>query len=307
MATPADLRSAAEAYATQAAITAAAVTAARAVRPQSAERIAQLVAAYQLLAAQQATAAVPAMLAEQGASTATAASVVTSTLAGFTSSGYPLATMFESINSAAHLGMLVASAVQDAGRNGAALQMAVTPSVTGYVRMLNPPSCSRCAILAGVEYDLSEPFERHPSCDCRHVPISENVSGDLTTDPRAYFDSLPSTEDLNERYPLLDRGLRREAGIYSREDIFGVAGSQAILDGADMNQVVNARRGMAPAQVFGRDALHTFEGVTRRSLFRKSQPASKRPVRLMPESIYRIAGVDREQALRLLKVYGYIL
>jgi hypothetical protein len=64
VATPADLSSAADAYATQAQITAGAIAAARAARPQTAESIATTVAAYQMLAAQQGAAAVPATLAE---------------------------------------------------------------------------------------------------------------------------------------------------------------------------------------------------------------------------------------------------
>jgi hypothetical protein len=286
VATPADLSSAADAYATQAQITAAALAAARAARPQTAQSIAATVAAYQLLAAQQAAAAVPATLAEQGISAATAAQTVASSLAGYTAAGYPLSVMFESIQSAQQLAMLVASAVQDAGRNGASIQMAVTPAVDGYVRMLNPPSCSRCAVLAGKFYRWNQGFERHPQCDCRHIPTSENRAGDLTTDPQAYFDSL--TPQAQDRY-------------------FTKAGAQAIRDGADIGQVVNARRGMAKGQLFGREAFHTFEGVTRRGQFRRrANAAGKRlPARLMPESIYALAE-DRDDALRLLALYGYI-
>lgn len=304
MATPADLTTAAEAYRTQAQVAAAAVVAARNIRPQTAEALATTVAAYQMLAAQQGAASVAPMLAEQGISTAASASVVASALVGYTSAGAPLSTMFESIESAAQLAMLAVSAVQDAGRNGASLGMVVRPSVTGYVRMLNPPSCSRCAVLAGRFYRWNEGFERHPQCDCRHIPVGED-SGDLTTNPRTYFDSLPTADELNSRHPDLTREMRREGGLYSQEDIFGVAGAEAIRDGADINQVVNARRGMRKGQLFGREMWHTLEGVTRRSQWRRNQPAAKRPVRLMPESIYALA-TDRDDALRLLELYGYI-
>lgn len=284
MATPSSLSTAPDAYTVQAEIAAAAVAAARAVRPQTAESVAQLVAAYQLLAAQQAVASVPPMVAEQGLSTATAATVAASSLAGLTSAGYPLSTMFQTIESAAQLGMLVASAVQDAGRNGASLQMAVTPSVTGYVRMLNPPSCSRCVVLAGKFYKWNEGFERHPMCDCRHIPSTEALSTDLTTNPSAYFDSLTTAE---------------------QDATFTAAGAQAIRDGADISQVVNARRGgVRKAQVFGREVFHTLEGVTRRGKGRQAM-GSGRPYRLMPETIYAVAA-DRADALRLLRLYGYI-
>lgn len=283
MATPADLSSAADAYTVQQQVTVAAIAAAQRVRPQTPENIARTIAAYQLLAAQQGAAGVQAMVSEQGMSTATTASTIASSLVGYTSSGYPLATMFETLQTTAQLAMLVASAVQDAGRNGASLQMAVTPSVDGYVRMLNPPSCSRCVVLAGKFFKWNQGFERHPQCDCRHVPVSENVAGDLTTNPHAYFDSLTTAE---------------------QDRIFTKAGAQAIRDGADINQVVNARRGMEKAQLFGREMFHTFEGVTRRGVARKAM-GSGRPVRLMPESIYALA-TDRADALRLLKLYGYI-
>src|SRR5690606_27588764 len=52
---------------------------------------------------------------------------------------------------------------------------------TMYVRMLNPPSCGRCIILAGQRYYTA--FERHPGCDCASIPVSEDVGGDFLTDP----------------------------------------------------------------------------------------------------------------------------
>ena len=76
-----------------------------------------------------------------------------------------------------------------------------------------------------------------------------------------------------------------------QDQAFGKAGGQVIRDGADMNRVVNARRGMQTA-ADGR--LYTAEVV------------GKRP-RLMPEQIYREAQGDRDEALRLLKRFSYIL
>jgi hypothetical protein len=158
------------------------------------------------------------------------------------------------------------------------VRMAVTPSVTGYVRMLNPPSCSRCVVLAGKFYRWNEGFERHPQCDCRHIPTTENLAGDLTTDPQAYFDSLTPAE---------------------QDDTFGVAGAQAIRDGADMGRVVNARRngGVRKAQLFGKSAFTTTVGTGR---------GGRRGPRIMPETIYAIAGDDRAEAIRLLRVHGFI-
>lgn len=144
--------------------------------------------------------------------------------------------------------------------------------------MLNPPSCSRCTVLAGRFYMWNEGFARHPNCDCLHIPSSESVSGDLVVSPDAYFESLTPRQ---------------------QDKVFTKAGAQAIRDGADISKVVNARRGMQKAQVFGRDTLVTTEGTARR------RNAGRAPIRLMPESIYDQAK-DRPDAIRLLKLHGFI-
>lgn len=62
--------------------------------------------------------------------------------------------------------------VQQAGRN--ADHVAMTSSAAqGYVRLVNPPCCSRCAILAGRFYRWSSGFDRHPHC----FPAGTVVSG----------------------------------------------------------------------------------------------------------------------------------
>lgn len=53
----------------------------------------------------------------------------------------------------------------------------------------------------------------------------------------------------------------------------------------------------------GRDVFVTTEGVTKRGIYGKTR--GKKPVRLMPESIVSLA-TDRADAIRLLKLYGYI-
>lgn len=173
-----------------------------------------------------------------------------------------------------------------------------------FVRMLNPPSCGRCVILAGRTYGSSQAFERHPNCDCRHIPAPESVAGDLVVDPHEYLDGLS------------DKDLARTLG--------SKANAQAWRDGADVNQVINAyRRGgdVRKAQVYGRSIKYTTEGVTRRGwagqsmrrsgAFRAAEQkigrdARLRAPRLMPSSIYEIA-TDRADARRLLQLYGWIL
>lgn len=208
------------------------------------------------------------------------------------------------------LSMATGTLLSDTGRQAESLGMGVRP-VSGYVRMLNPPSCSRCVVLAGRWYRKSAGFPRHPGCDCRHIPASESVAGDLTVDPVDYFDSLSAAE---------------------QDATFGKAGADAIRSGADIGQVVNARRGVRTAQIGGRDVPITTEGTTRRgrayhylapagTTIDRSQRAlrqtrrglevrtierrvASRP-RLMPETIARVA-TDRDDYLRLLRANGYI-
>lgn len=165
---------------------------------------------------------------------------------------------------------IIGSEIPDAGRTADGVAISSRPGVTGYVRMLSPPSCSRCAILAGHWYRWNAGFQRHPRCDCRHIPAAEDVAGDLRTDPLAALKSGQVT------------GMSK-------------ADSQAILrDGADMNQVVNARRGMYTAG--GR--RFTTESTTKRGV-------ATGQLRPRPEQIYRDAA-DRADAIRLLKRFAYI-
>lgn len=173
---------------------------------------------------------------------------------------------------AVQLDMIVRTEVADAGRVATSIEIAATPTL-GYVRMLTPPSCARCAILAGRFYRWNAGFQRHPRCDCIHIPCSEDQAGDLRTDPRGYFDSLGEVEQ------------RR---------IFTAAGARAIRDGADVARTVNARRGMYTAD--GR--RYTSEGTRRRGA---------RRIRLMPEAIYAEARGDRQEAMRLLRLHGYLI
>lgn len=191
------------------------------------------------------------------------------------------------------LTMLASTTISDTGRVAAGSMITSRLTTTGYVRMLNPPSCSRCAILAGRYYKWNSGFERHPRCKCIHIPTSENNGRDLRTDPYSYFESLSAKE---------------------QDKLFTNAGAQAIRDGADINQVVNSRRGMSTT-VGG--SVVTTEGTTRRGYFGSQQITrdARKALgerygvsirqRMMPEEIYKRAN-SREEAIRLLTEYGYI-
>lgn len=169
---------------------------------------------------------------------------------------------------------------------------------TTFVRMLNPPSCGRCVILAGTVWHTGTAFLRHPKCDCRNIPSAESVAGDLTVNPHDYLGSLDA------------KGLSRTLG--------SEANAKAYSDGADLNQLINAyRRGgdVRAAQVYGRTVKYTTEGTTRHGIanWRMHQAAALKAggralqtPRLMPESIYQLA-TDQADATRLLKLYGWIL
>jgi hypothetical protein len=227
------------------------------------------------------------------------------------------------------LDMIVRTQVADAGRVADQVAMVTRPRTSGYVRMLVGRSCSRCAVLAGRWYASNAGFRRHPRCrpggDCIHIPGRENITGDERTDPKAFFNSLSPAE---------------------QDKVFTKAGAESIRLGADISQVVNARRGAAglttagarltadeaqllrggrqvgrleTRNVFGQQLFTTTEGTTARGTAGvrlgakvdgvktgNARYRSARAPRLMPESILQIAGTDRGEALRLLKRYGYL-
>lgn len=172
--------------------------------------------------------------------------------------------------------------IADAGRAAEAVALTARPKVAGYIRMLSQPSCSRCIILAGKWFKWNQGFKRHPRCDCRHIPAGESLQ-EARTDPKRAFE---------------------EMGPAEQDRVFTKAGAEAIRNGADINQVVNARRGMDTAVVFGRKVQHTREGITRYG--QAGRKLGKSPVRLMPEQILIEAKGNRQEAIRLLRLHGYI-
>jgi hypothetical protein len=324
-----------------------------------------LVTAAQVAAARDADPYLAAVLAEQGETDDPAGEIAPGTFAGVAADGRPLDTLLsipaQALSDALaggmtreqalasqgdRLRMLVETTVQDTGRSATEAGIAARPRVGGHVRMLTPPSCSRCVILAGRWYRWSSDFKRHPRCDCRMIPASEDVAKDLTTDPREYFKSLPTAAELDAEHPNLTVKMRREAGLFSQEDVFTNAGAESIRLGADINQIVNARRGalgLTPAGaritreeakalrygldrgrlkaqiLYGQPVYVTTEGVTRRGIAGSRLGAwedgvkklgqryrSASTARIMPETILQIAE-NRDDAIRLLKRYGFVL
>lgn len=288
-------------------------------------RLLLLLTAAQLGAARNAAAYLPWVLAETGQPDDPVGEVNPRAFAGIASDGRPLESLLYGAVVAAgraytggaptrealaagraFLDMVVTTQVADTARAATSAGIAARPRLTGYVRMVNPSACSRCVVLAGKWFGWNKGFDRHPECLCLHIPAAEDRAGDFRTDPELYFDSLTPAE---------------------QDRTFTKAGAQAIRDGADIGQVVNARRGMATARLGAKDRLFTREGITRRGLFGSGQAAraaratktnlgqrgyiknyrqrTTTLVRLMPEQIYADA-VDRADAIRLLRRFGYI-
>ncbi|MGJ5898557.1 hypothetical protein ACSCBZ_42465 [Streptomyces niveiscabiei] len=310
-------------------------------------RLVKVLAAGQLAAASGANDYVTSVAASEGAG-AEEAIVNAAAFAGFAADGRsldtlmlrPLIATYRAIGNGASprqalgvgrglLGTIVRSEVADAGRGAVGVGIAGRRTIQGYVRVVQPPACSRCIILAGKEFGWNTGFQRHPRCDCIHLPttlIARNqyrgrVGSDSFTpttrpgsgtsafiNPRAYFDNLSRAE---------------------QDRVFGEAGARAIRDGGDMAQVVNARRGMYTADAYGRRVAATYEGATRRGAFYRQERAlaeartgtrfardrievrrglpvfQLRTPRLLPEEIYRLAE-DRDDAIRLLRRFGYL-
>jgi hypothetical protein len=315
------------------------------------EQVTRLLATFagvQLLAAEEGAAYTAATLRAQGVRSSPDAAMVPGSLVGWASDGRPLETLLEaparvavgrldtgsSMADAFEAGRvsverIARTQIADTGRAAASIDIATRPGVA-WVRMVSPPVCSRCLILAGRIYRWSDGFDRHPNCDCVHVATSVSAARreGLVDDPDGYFRRLSTKEQ--------DRLLTK-------------AGAQAVRDGADMNQVVNARRGMSTAgidvagrpagrlvrqSVFGQEVFTTTEGTTTRGMAGQrllaegarlsgetaetvrrrsragevSRQVTRQRVqipRLMPEAIYELAQ-SRADAVRLLRRFGYI-
>ena len=248
-----------------------------------AHRLTVIVSAAQLGAAKSGAAYVPAAL---DSDPETFGEVVPARWAGVASDGRDLGSLLYSsvVHTRARLGagddlvralqaggkwldMAVRTQLADADRGAAGVAITARESV-GYVRYVSPPCCQDCAILAGRWYRWSAGFQRHHRCDCRHLPARDREI------PAGYKADIDPAEihDLT------------------------IAQQSAIAEGADVNQVVNSRRGAA------KDRMTTAEGVTRRGF--AGQRGAKQ--RLTPEGIYQQAS-SREDAIVLLKQHGYLI
>ncbi len=168
--------------------------------------------------------------------------------------------------------MYVGTEIADAGREAAQVAGTADEQIIGYVRYLDATACDRCIVLAGRLYTHNEGFERHPQdgCDTRPITQSEwDEHGSDVTDSPTQAIAARSDEQL------------AQAGL-SEADI------QALRDGADPGQVINAHDGVYTVG----DQTFTHSGG--------------RGARLTVTEVYRQAGDDRRHAIDLLTQFGYI-
>ena len=282
------------------------------------QRIVALVSAAQIGAAEDADRYVPNALREQGV--ATSPSGVTNS-AGFAGiaygfregdafDGYPLetvvnltpgladargTTVLEKMAAGqAFLDMMTHWQIAEA--SSAAVQANITwRNQMGWLRVVGPPCCKDCAVQAGKWFAHNEGFKRHPHCDCYHVPAPRNANAA----------ELAPTPPLDQITGL------------------NLAEQQAIRDGADFNQVVNAGRGRLPGGNL------TLEGTTRRGWAsyvrreidsqqgartattverarRGTRNVTRTKRRLTPKAIYKVSAT-REEAIRRLIENGYMV
>jgi hypothetical protein len=176
------------------------------------------------------------------------------------------------------LDTIVRTAVADAGRAADQVGMVARRDVTTYVRVTEGGACSRCIVLAGIRVGgVSTAFKRHPRCHCGMEPVTAT--------------HRPEPFDAKDVYDQMTPAQRKKT--------FGEAGMKAIDAGADISQVVNARKGTTSRGIAGK-RLQNLQKVPG-----QRYRVSKTP-RLMPEEIYRIAD-DRDHAIRLLRQHSFIL
>jgi hypothetical protein len=188
-----------------------------------------------------------------------------------------------------------ATEITDAGRTATHVQLIADTRVAGYERVVKVPACDRCIILAGRIYRYSQGFRRHPRCDCTMTPVTREQwrEANLDNHPRALFDSM-TEHDQNSR--------------------FGAGNAAAIRAGADLAQVVNARRAAMP--IAGR--WTTKQGTSSRGLagtrmghlhtqpgdrYRTSQLARPTAGQLITD----FSGASRPELIAALRRYGYLL
>ena len=232
------LKSSREQYQEQQRINASALIGARRKRRSGATAVADVISAHQIESAALSFNSLPGQLAEQGIEAAVEGAASLSALR----SGRKVTALLDQTKTDSEFARLVLSLTMNASRTASVVDMGRRPALTGYVRVLVLPSCSRCAILAGRFYRYSQGFQRHPRCDCTMQPSNDVTAPHLVTDPEAAVRAGQV------------RGLSK-------------ADMAAFEEGADLGRIVNVRRQSAGlsvgSSVISRAGRLTPEGIQR--------------------------------------------
>jgi hypothetical protein len=210
------------------------------------------------------------------------------------------------------------TAVMDAGREADRVQMFARPQYKQWVRQIGPGACSRCIQLAGIA-SWQVAFARHPNCHCIAVPARESFDGAIETDPRAYFDQLSKAEQ-DRRFTkagaeVIRQGADLQRVVNARRGALGIKSGPRVLPGTTPRNLGSIGRTIQPRNIGDQQypiwVYETVEmtGKRARKIYKYGTLDRRLPqgTRLMPETILKIAKGDRARLNELLKHYGYII
>jgi len=181
-------------------------------------------AGAQLAAATAATQYVPAVLAETDQPDEPLAAVRPQAFAGVASDGRDLGSLLEGsvrvskmyvargwdggdalAQGQRWLEQALQTIATDAARDAVAAEIMVREKAR-WVRIVNPPCCSRCAVLAGRTYSWNADFARHPQCDCFALPVIVANPEAFQADPRELYKRGLITDLTKAQRQRLDEG-----------------------------------------------------------------------------------------------------
>ena len=228
------------------------------------------------------------------------------------------------------LTMYARTTAADASRLPVAAGMAPRPHAAGYYRMFQPGGCARCAILAGKFFRYNSGFNRHPRCHCVHIPVQE-ADDSLAFDARKAIAAGKVTGlSKAETRAILEHGADPSQVVNAKAGMYTAAGRRFTTTGTTRQGIAGARiLARDIDRALGRSTTGTYTNVTfdrlkaaqYSEMFRSGTKFGRltktgrtqtyayryaRTPRPTPEQILADA-TSREDAIRLLTNYGYIL
>lgn len=154
------------------------------------------------------------------------------------------------------LRMYAETEIPDAARLASQVSMSAN-HVTGYVRYVGLKCCSRCAILSGRVYRLSRGFRRHPRCRCGMRPYR---AGDEAPDPMALFRDGRITDLTRAERAAIELGADLNQVVNAKRGLYVAGGEQFTTEGTTLSGVAGARilaRNIAERGGAGPNAVYT--------------------------------------------------